>query len=513
MGTENDDAINLLNKGIAEKHKGNYDEAIDYYKKAKTLYPEYPVTYMNLAKIFIICGKYENAIRNLLTNIHLKIVMHEEIINPEFEQHYQIDNKELKQVQLNYKAVINLIKESHFNEQIAKEINVTFYAGLAYVGMNPTFLKHHKINKSLIESEREVLSGKIPSSENLRQSKYVNLINLIGLKWLIDNLNTGLKYQNEICNYYLDSTIEIKKPDTKVFDAKRKEIFEYTWWEVIKMLIVMPFMLLPEVFKTIWENIVAKNKKFHKRVIDVLASPFIFVFGTLILIPAFIIMKATGKKKDLPIKSEEKNEQVETYLKPKSDYTYKDAIESTESIESEDQQYEQWKAQFHEKSILEQLAEVSAQAKMRQEEGFAGMVLNINELIYLHMQNKIEYKFINAGDSDGVTLFIQMEIDEYTLGIGNSNKLEIYQCKLDRYININGKNEAGLPEGVYEFEITNLPTIGFSHSSTNSNISKKIFIEDEAFERQTMLIIGASGIYDDQIRRTIGLEKFNSKRS
>lgn len=513
MSTAKENAIDLLNKGVAEKHKGNFDEAIDFYKQAKTVYPEYSVTYMNLAKVFIISGKFEHALRNLLTNIHLRITENEEFTNPDFEQQYQIDNQELKNVQLNNKAVIDLIEESHFNQQIAKEINVTFYAGLSYAGMNPQFIKYHKINKKLIESEQEILAGKIPSSGNLRQSKYVYLINIIGLKWLIDNVNTELNDQNEICKYYLDSTNEIRKPDTKIFNTKTKEVHEYTWWEVIKMVIIMPFILIPETFKIIWENIVAKNKKFHKRIFNVLASPFLIIFGPIFTLAIYIILKTTGKNKGSSISSEEIDGQVQSSEESQEKETYDDTVNYLESTEQDEQQYEQWKSQFRKKSVLEQLAEISVRAEMEKEEGFVGMILNIMELIYLHTQNKIEYMFIKEGDKDQFTLFLQMEIDEHTLGIGNSNTLEIYHCKLIRHLKFDEKDDPERLDGVYEFEIINVPKIGFSRSPSDRNNSKKIYIEDTAFERQTLLIIKGSGDYDVQLRNTIGLERYNSNSS
>jgi len=214
--------IDYLNKGIEEKRNGNFSQAIDNYKKAIEEDPYYPVSYKNMAKVFIGIGKYEIAFRNLLTNIHLRLLNNENSHTPEYLSFYQINKDEFEKLNINNDAVKELIEDSEYNKKIASYINITFYSGLCYIGQNPNFLKLYKIKKQFFESEKELLLGKIPSSQNLRQTKFVNLINIIGLKWIIDNIDLETNNKAKIIYKYIDSNLEINKPDTKIFSKKKK---------------------------------------------------------------------------------------------------------------------------------------------------------------------------------------------------------------------------------------------------------------------------------------------------
>jgi len=188
------------------------------------------------------------------------------------------------------------------------------------------------------------------------------------------------------------------------------------------------------------------------------------------------------------------------------DYT----IDNVEQNNSSGTEFEEWKKSLGGKSVVEHLWEANMRqkkAKMRQEKGFAGFVINMNTLIWLHLQNKIEVKLIKENDNNLFTLFLQLEIDENELGLGYSDKLDIYHCKFIRDVKI--ENDNGLPFEVYEFEIINLDNGGFSRPSSMKHIGKKIYIDKTAFKRQTILIMNASGEFENQLRKTYGFEGFS----
>jgi hypothetical protein len=188
------------------------------------------------------------------------------------------------------------------------------------------------------------------------------------------------------------------------------------------------------------------------------------------------------------------------------DYT----IDNVEQNNSSGTEFEEWKKSLGGKSVVEHLWEANMRqkkAKMRQEKGFTGFVINMNTLIWLHLQNKIEVKLIKENDNNLFTLFLQLEIDENELGLGYSDKLDIYHCKFIRDVKI--ENDNGLPFEVHEFEIINLDNGGLSRPSSMKHIGKKIYIDKTAFKRQTILIMNASGEFENQLRKTYGFEGFS----
>jgi hypothetical protein len=191
------------------------------------------------------------------------------------------------------------------------------------------------------------------------------------------------------------------------------------------------------------------------------------------------------------------------------DYT----IDNVEQNNSSGTEFEEWKKSLGGKSVVEHLWEANMrlkEAKMRQEKGFAGFVLTLMSLTWLRLEEKIEVKLIKESDVDRFSLYLQLEINEDTLGLGFSKEMEIYHCKLIRNI-IVGENDSLLSDEVYEFEIVDIDS-DFSRTSCMKHIGDKIYVDKAAFNKHIIMHLDALAKYDDQFRKTIGLEGINIQR-
>jgi|GEM_PF-6846958 len=64
----------ILNKGVTEKRKGNYSQALNFYSKANDLDPTNIWTYYNPAKVQFLMGEFINSAQNYLKAGHVSIV-------------------------------------------------------------------------------------------------------------------------------------------------------------------------------------------------------------------------------------------------------------------------------------------------------------------------------------------------------------------------------------------------------------------------------------------------------
>lgn len=419
--------IDYLNKGINEKRNGNFSQAIEFYRNAIEEDPKYPVSYMNLAKVYIGTDKFELAFRNLLTNIHLRLINNEKIITPDYIDFYQIGD-EYKKLDINNIAIKELIQGNDDYIKIANDINVTFYAGLCYIGHKPSFLKYHKIKSQMFVCEKDILLGKETSFQNLRQSKYVKLINIIGLKWIIDNINLTEKNSGKIIFKYIDSNFEIQKLDTNIF---KKKDFNYSWGQILLMILKLPIFLIPEFFKTIYESFTAKNKNFFRRIFDILIFPVIYVLSPFLLLIGAIILKSGKRKKneEQPEMNEESN------------------IGSVENEEYEmDDEYNEWRESLGGKSVLEHLEEVVTENETEKGD-FSSPIDNFLQQITNKLKNDLacecfyEYKKVDEYKTDmALQLHLPLLLMEMGLKIddvmGQNNFICTIAVEIDEYDNI-----------------------------------------------------------------------------
>jgi len=191
-------SVELCNLGIAEKRKGNFEKALDYYEQAKNVYGINPNIYYNISKILIGIKNYKLAFKNILIYTHLESLSYDKE-HHEFEMFIEKklfdDNKRYDWNGLIYqgfsvnKEVIDklfFIIAPHY--RMIQDENAAFLAGLIYILERPEILKLHNINHVTIE---DILNGLLGQNSNvdLKRGEYVRLINLTGLIYLYGNLN------------------------------------------------------------------------------------------------------------------------------------------------------------------------------------------------------------------------------------------------------------------------------------------------------------------------------------
>ena len=73
MNLQEQRAIDFLNRGIDFKRRWMFNEALDEYRNAYSEYPYNKNIYGNSAKIYIVTGNIDSAMKNYLTYAQQKI--------------------------------------------------------------------------------------------------------------------------------------------------------------------------------------------------------------------------------------------------------------------------------------------------------------------------------------------------------------------------------------------------------------------------------------------------------
>jgi tetratricopeptide (TPR) repeat protein len=206
---DRDKSIEMCNLGIEEKRKGNFEGALSFYSKAIKFDYSNPATYMNSAKVLIGIEKYEEALRNILAYMHLKLPLNTNLFD-QVQSFYMVSSS--LNIYHNKGEISELLNQNQLIRQIATDVNATFNAGLCYLAMAKTGLMTiNNIHIDLITNERSVLLGKLPSGLNLRQSNYANMTHVVGLLLIYSNLNMKLSDKKSMSTYYLNTNTELEE--------------------------------------------------------------------------------------------------------------------------------------------------------------------------------------------------------------------------------------------------------------------------------------------------------------
>ena len=92
---------------------------------------------------------------------------------------------------------------------IALDYNASFLSGLCYICDDNALLEYHGISDSLIDDIKKGLLGQ-SSNAFLKHSKYENLINILGLLYIIYNIKKNEKI-DEVVNIYSAIDFKINK--------------------------------------------------------------------------------------------------------------------------------------------------------------------------------------------------------------------------------------------------------------------------------------------------------------
>jgi len=207
-------AVELCELGIAEKRKSNFEQALNYYNKAKQVDPTFPHTYKNSAKVLIGLEQYELAFRHLLTVSHLNMIIPQYDIQ-QFESilnyYYSIDETHSYLNQDYFSFFEQIYSEQPILKYIAIDINITRLAGICYIMKHKEIIEHHGIDLSLIKNDQKILLGQIPTGQSIGGTEYEKLFNLIGFIYIALNINGGEFDLLTIPNIYFDENYKFKE--------------------------------------------------------------------------------------------------------------------------------------------------------------------------------------------------------------------------------------------------------------------------------------------------------------
>src|SRR5690606_320713 len=224
------ESVLLCNKGITEKRKGNYSEALKFYSKARLADSTNQDIYYNSAKILIGLGNTNEAIKNLLVYLHLSIYnnisidpfsgdrLFNNLLDPEYsdpiKQQLFMQNLDLFKYFNQYgKPIISdtLVLQDDLVSFICLwraplqlcvlDHNLSFYAGLCYVLDDKIIQIFNAITKEELDDLKSGLLGQ--QYNNLIRNTYKEkLFFVLGFMVLAINLKR-IKNTVEIPNYYL----------------------------------------------------------------------------------------------------------------------------------------------------------------------------------------------------------------------------------------------------------------------------------------------------------------------
>lgn len=232
------ESVLLCNKGITEKRKGNYSEALEFHSKARLADSTNQDIYYNSAKILIGLGNTNEAIKNLLVYLHLSIYnnisvdpfsgdrLFNNLLDPEYsdpiKQQLFMQNLDLfKYVNQYGKPIISdtLVLQGDLVSFICLwrpplqlcvlDHNLSFYAGLCYVLDDKIIQIFNGITKEELDDLKSGLLGQ--QYNNLIRNTYKEkLFFVLGFMVLAINLKR-IKNIVEIPNYYLNKNFQVKK--------------------------------------------------------------------------------------------------------------------------------------------------------------------------------------------------------------------------------------------------------------------------------------------------------------
>jgi tetratricopeptide (TPR) repeat protein len=212
------EAVAICEEGINFKRMGNFGAALLYYQEAKEADPSFSHIYMNSAKIHLGLGEFEKAFRNLLVYAHLN--MTDAMYNNEEAKktvifdimpayyHWKIG----KIYGNNFKLSENPFSGDDFAKffwQAAGDINLTRYAGLCFLGLQPLTAQKIGFETFLMQDQQKTVLGK--GKNMLASHALLSQVLEIGFLFLTANLRIFDEKQKlcsdvlKISNIYFDT--------------------------------------------------------------------------------------------------------------------------------------------------------------------------------------------------------------------------------------------------------------------------------------------------------------------
>lgn len=216
------DVTPILEQGIAAKRAGDYDRALNLYRKAQSLSPDDDRPYGNLAKLLTGTGHYEEALRYWL------ILCECNRISPSFgptaEMEIQANAPRFFSQSLDIPdnpitpdlVVATIEQKPHLVDLIYRADNLTFYIGHCVVRIAPSLFTNYDIPEDGMDNLESELIGR-PIGENLRESDWDHVFLIAALAFCDMNLRSHMDTLASAAALYLGQAF---RPNTDISEFR-----------------------------------------------------------------------------------------------------------------------------------------------------------------------------------------------------------------------------------------------------------------------------------------------------
>ncbi len=191
-----EESVDLNKKGIEFKRQGDFEKALDYYIQAMVIDNSNKSSYNNIYRVLIGMDKPKNALKFIFAFKHIDWLevdknSYELMEKMPWEEMY-IWNEPINQSgplgKFQNDFVFSKVKEQPLFLIIAADMNTCFNTAVAMCLAEPSVVDAYDIPFDLLKSYQKFLLGIPGHEENIRTSKYENLMNIIGFMILTYSL-------------------------------------------------------------------------------------------------------------------------------------------------------------------------------------------------------------------------------------------------------------------------------------------------------------------------------------
>ena len=217
-----DNITELLNNGIEAKRRGEYLKALDFYNQVRKISPTDDRVYGNSFKIYIGLEKYKDALKNILVASHLNILakhfQNDFLAQMTYEQklasftwNEKVLSKSLFSRRTFDATLIHksLAQRPELEDLVYRSENLTAYAGHCVLGLDSSIISNYKIPTNTFSNLNKKMLGQ-PSGEDLRQTRFYQLMLVLGFMVIDMNLDLSIKSPNDVVKHYMDSEFQIQ---------------------------------------------------------------------------------------------------------------------------------------------------------------------------------------------------------------------------------------------------------------------------------------------------------------
>ena len=161
-------SVDYCELGIQKKRQGDYEAALSFYAKAKDADFSNPFVYKNSAKVLIGTNRNDEALRHILTYVHLDIVTNRYDPNT-LVTSFSVPQIDFIMNEYNWSGTIDghtAIPVNYVSSRcamlddlqlIAIEIDMSANAGICYARIHEEILSQHGIPSSMFESQSQII--------------------------------------------------------------------------------------------------------------------------------------------------------------------------------------------------------------------------------------------------------------------------------------------------------------------------------------------------------------------